>query len=235
MKLLINADDFGYTKGVSEGIIEGYHKGIIRSTTALCNMPDLAYAASLAASANELGIGIHLTLTLGESLTGGATITSDGHRFKSRKQFYEELDQVKEEEVYMEFKAQIERFIEVFGKLPDHIESHHSVHDAIHLLHVSQRISEAYQLPMRRYSFATYISGFYGETATVEQLIALLKKYRNEEAIELMTHPGFCDLALYRQSSYHTARVKELDVLCDEYVLAYIKEQGIHLSNYTSR
>ena len=30
MKVIINADDFGYTKAVTEGIIEGYHRGIIR-------------------------------------------------------------------------------------------------------------------------------------------------------------------------------------------------------------
>ena len=35
MKLVINADDFGYTRGNTEGILEGYRKGIVRSTTAL--------------------------------------------------------------------------------------------------------------------------------------------------------------------------------------------------------
>lgn len=43
MKVIINADDFGYTKAVTDGIIKGYHQGIVRSTTALCNMPYIEY------------------------------------------------------------------------------------------------------------------------------------------------------------------------------------------------
>ncbi len=35
MKLIVNGDDLGYTRGVTEGILEGYHRGILRSTTAL--------------------------------------------------------------------------------------------------------------------------------------------------------------------------------------------------------
>ena len=70
MKLIINADDFGYTRGNTEGILEGYRKGIVRSTTALCNMPWLEYGRDLAKDFPGLGIGVHLTLTLGRSLTG---------------------------------------------------------------------------------------------------------------------------------------------------------------------
>lgn len=232
MKLIINADDFGYTKGVSEGILEGYQKGIIRSTTALCNMPGLPYAAELAKQAKGLGIGVHLTLTLGESLTKGKSLTSDGRQFKSRKQFYEEVDQIDEEEAYTEFKAQIERFIHVFHQMPDHLDSHHSVHDAGKLLKVSTRLSEEYHLPMRRYSQFTFVPGFYAELATVEDLIALLTQHQNLAAIELMTHPGFCDLELYRNSSYHTARVKELDVLCDPRLRTFLQKENIVLTNY---
>lgn len=235
MKLIINADDFGYTKGVSEGIIEGYHKGIIKSTTALCNMPGLSYAAELAKQAPNLGIGVHLTLTLGDSLTGGDSITTDGVKFKGRKQFYEELDQVDAEEVYAEFKAQIERFIEVFHRMPDHLDSHHSVHDAGHLLSVTKRLSEEYALPVRRYASFTYVPGFYADTATVDALLALLEAHKEEAEIEVMTHPGFCDLELYQESSYHTHRVVELAVLCHPTVLEYIKEQGILVTNYTMR
>ncbi|GAA0346175.1 hypothetical protein GCM10008931_41800 [Oceanobacillus oncorhynchi subsp. oncorhynchi] len=38
-KLIINADDFGYSKGVNFGIIESYKNGIVTSTTMMTNMP----------------------------------------------------------------------------------------------------------------------------------------------------------------------------------------------------
>ena len=47
MKIIVNADDMGYTRGVSEGIIEGYEKGIVTSTTVMCNMDQAAQAAQL--------------------------------------------------------------------------------------------------------------------------------------------------------------------------------------------
>ena len=47
-----------------------------------------------------------------------------------------------------------------------------------------------------------------------------------------MVHPGYCDLELYRRSSYNLARVQELDILCSDEVLAYIKAEGIELTHY---
>lgn len=232
MKLIINADDFAYTKGVTQGIMEGYHHGIIRSTTVLSNMPYLAYGASLVKDADELGIGVHLTLTLGDALTHGKTITTNGTHFKSRKQFYEELDHVDLQEVYDEFEAQIEHFIKVMKRCPDHLDSHHSVHDAKGLLEVSIKLAKRYHIPMRRYANAIYVPGFYGETATVDDLIALILQHKDEEAIEIMTHPGFCDLELYENSSYHTQRVVELSVLCDERIKEVLHKEHIDLTNY---
>ena len=47
-----------------------------------------------------------------------------------------------------------------------------------------------------------------------------------------MTHPGFCDLELYRASSYSTQRVHELDVLCSQEVLEYVEKHQIQLTHY---
>lgn len=235
MKLIINADDFGYTKSICDGIVEGCQKGIIRSTSVLCNMPYLEYGAELTKQVPELGIGVHLTLTLGESLTRGKTITKDGLHFKDRIQFYEELNDLDLVEVYIEFKAQIEKFINIFHRFPDHLDSHHSVHHAGEILKVSMLLSEEYGLPMRHYNSFELINEFYGNHTTVHEFIHILDTHMNFENIEIMTHPGFCDLELYRQSSYHFGRLKELDVLCDEQIIHYLKEHSITLTNYKNQ
>lgn len=230
MKLVINADDFGYTKANTDGIVEGYKKGIVRSTTAMCNMPYLEYAKTLAKDCPDLGIGVHLTLTMGKSLTQNKTLTDNQGHFLKRKAIYEnELDM---DEVYAEWKAQIERYIEVFGRKPTHLDSHHSVHDFNEKqLAVASRLAKEYDVEMRRYGHFKFVNGFYDQTATVDQLITLLKEHLDED-IEIMTHPGYCDLELYRDSSYSCQRVKELDVLCDERVLAFVKEHHIELVHY---
>ena len=44
MKLIINADDFGFTKSITDGIIEGIKGGYITSTSIMSNMEATEYA-----------------------------------------------------------------------------------------------------------------------------------------------------------------------------------------------
>ena len=89
MKIIVNADDMGYTRGVTEGIIEGYEKGIVTSTTVMCNMPNAAQAAQRLRSVPGLGTGVHLTLTCGRPLTRAKTLTDQHGDFLKNTQFYE--------------------------------------------------------------------------------------------------------------------------------------------------
>ncbi|GKU30457.1 carbohydrate deacetylase [Clostridium folliculivorans] len=231
MKLIINADDFGFTKGNTEGIIEGHKEGIITSTTALCNMPYLEYGAKISKETTDLGIGVHLNLTIGSSLTGGKTITKDGKVFLTKNQFYSSED-INLSEVETEFRAQIERFIQAFNRKPTHLDSHHGVHDRGEIYNITMKLSNEYGIPVRRYSAFNFVAGFYGENATIEVLKNIIKSNSEETGIELMTHPGYCDLELYNNSSYNVHRVKELYVLCCDEIKSFIKENSIELVHY---
>src|SRR5229473_8150417 len=61
-QLIVNADDFGITRGITDGIVEGHRRGMITSATIMANMPAFAYAAHVARSYPSLGIGLHLNL-----------------------------------------------------------------------------------------------------------------------------------------------------------------------------
>lgn len=231
MKLVINGDDLGYTMGVNQGIIEGYKKGILRSTTALCNSDYLLEAKQMCDECPGLGVGVHLTCTLGKSLTQNKTLTDEnGEFFPGRTTIW--TKDVDYDELYREWKAQIERYIEVFGHLPTHLDSHHSVHDATpKSLAVAKRLAAEYGLEMRRYGPYKFVNEFFGPTATKENLLAILEKYKDED-IEIMLHPAFCELELYQKSSYSLGRVVELSVVCDEEVKKYIDEHNIELVHY---
>ena len=56
-KLIVNADDFGYSKGVNLGIIEAHTNGIVTSATLMANMPYSEHAAKLAHAHPNLGGG----------------------------------------------------------------------------------------------------------------------------------------------------------------------------------
>ena len=66
--LIVNADDFGLTAGVSRGILDAHRKGIVTSTTVIVNRSiDPALVEQLVASG--LGVGLHLNLTLGRPIS----------------------------------------------------------------------------------------------------------------------------------------------------------------------
>ncbi|MBQ1476696.1 MAG: carbohydrate deacetylase [Erysipelotrichaceae bacterium] len=232
MKLIINGDDLGYTLANTYGIIEAYQNGILRSTTALTNSRYIREAAECTKGLEGLGIGVHLTLTLGEALTDNKTLTDEnGYFFKGPVTVFQHGPDYGE--IYAEWKAQIERFIEVFGRMPTHLDSHHSVHDRTpEALKVSKRLAEEYGLPLRGYNPFTFVRDFNSHNGTtVEKLKEILIDHKDEN-IEIMCHPGYCDLELYRQSSNSLNRVVELDVLCSDEIREFIKDNGIELVHY---
>ncbi len=233
MKLVINGDDLGYTRANSEGIFQAYEEGILRSTTALTNSKYFEeYIEKAEKEHPGLGVGVHMTLTLGAPLTQNKTLTDPetGEFWPGRKKIWEMNPDY--DEIYAEWKAQIERFISVTGHKPTHLDSHHSVHDATpEAKAVSLRLAEEYGLQLRRYGSYKFVAGFYGPVATAETLIRLLEENKDSD-IEIMCHPGWCDLELYRMSSYAADRVKELDVLCSPEVLRYVRENQIELCHY---
>ena len=76
--LIVNADDFGLSKGQNYGIIEACRRGVVTSTTALVNGEAVEHAAQLSRDVPELGVGMHFVLTLGMPLTPMPGLTRDG-------------------------------------------------------------------------------------------------------------------------------------------------------------
>lgn len=129
LRLIVNADDYGHTAGVSAGIREAHQQGIVTSTSAMMNSPDVADALAVAAqSCSRLGIGVHLVLTSGTPLLEPdsiqSLITSD-HKFLGEEGFIEHLPEIHLDEVWAEWSAQVEKFVAVTGHWPDHLDSHH--------------------------------------------------------------------------------------------------------------
>ncbi len=128
-RLIVNADDYARTPEVARGIRQAHRRGIVTSTTAMMNMAGAGQDLQLAhGECPRLGLGVHLVLTSGRPLTSPACVPSlvdgDGN-LRKLEHFLARLDLVKVDEVEAEWRAQVERFQAIAGRLPDHLDSHH--------------------------------------------------------------------------------------------------------------
>src|SRR5271163_4003355 len=93
--LILNADDFGYTKGINEGIIRGHRDGILTSTTLMANGPAFDDAVKLANANLTLGVGCHLVLIGGKCVARTEDVASlvdaDGNLPESLPKFVARL------------------------------------------------------------------------------------------------------------------------------------------------
>ena len=126
-KVIINADDFGYSRGINYGIIDSHRLGILTSTTIMAGMPGFDHAVHLAKENPKLGIGVHLTLTCGYPLLKDyQTIVDENGKFKHLS-FFTHDNNYDFDEVYREWEAQIEKVLASEIK-PSHLDSHHHTH-----------------------------------------------------------------------------------------------------------
>lgn len=230
MKLILNADDFGYTKEINRGIMHGMRNGIITSTTVLTNCEIDPSDCEELKSIKHIGIGLHLNLTLEKPITSGPTIQDSNGYFYDRKKL--DFSQLNLTEVELEFRTQIKRFIELFQQLPSHFDSHHSIHDHPIILPITLKLMQEYKIPARRLSNVTFVSQFFGQNATVKNLKEIIITHKNQECIEIMTHPGYSDDILRSKSTYSDHRENELSALISPEIKTFIEQEGIELSYY---
>ncbi|NRT32599.1 hypothetical protein BJV38_004816 [Clostridium beijerinckii] len=242
MKLIINADDFGISKAINLGIMEGFKNGIVTSTTLMCNMEATEHAVELAKKNPKLGVGIHLVLTAGKPLSKDVKtlVDVDGNFLKYDKIFKSaSIDDVRKE-----FRSQIEKFLS-FGIVPTHIDTHHHVHTKKDIFTVVYELAKEINIPVRyieeigkdKYkdirTTTKFIDNFY-DLPMIEPKI-LQKICENNidiESLEVMCHPGYLDHKIISSSSYAYPRVKELETLTDKEVIRFIKDKNIQLINF---
>ena len=236
MKLIVNSDDFGLTPGVNLGIIDALKRGILRSTTAMMNMPAIEMAAEMAKANPDLGVGIHLVLTAGKPLLKThKTIVDENGNFLKNAVLVRKQD-VDVEEVYAEYVAQMERYIELFGHKPTHIDGHHHTHKLPQTVEATKRLAEKYGMKYIREveSEVAFIPDFYGPNTNFDQFKKVLERHKDAAYVELMCHVALIDVDLIQCSTYNFDRVHELETLIGSQAKAYIAELKIELTNFAS-
>jgi chitin disaccharide deacetylase len=139
-RLIINADDFGFTAGVNRAIIEAHTNGVVTSSTLMANGRAFADAVKLAKSVPRLSIGCHVVLIDGEpivvadkipSLAGKSSAASSrGQEFRDGLKSFAVraiAGRLSADEIAAEATAQILK-IQATGIVVSHIDTHKHTH-----------------------------------------------------------------------------------------------------------
>jgi len=241
--VIINADDFGYSHGINEGIIKAHEDGILSSTTMLANMPGFDDAVKLAKGHPSLGIGVHLALTCGSPVLDNVSTLTVNKEFRNIA-FYENDFSIDVGELYHEWDAQIQKILDA-GIKPTHLDSHHHVNRIDPMKEVFIKLAREYNLPVRNNfdvpSDIKTVNKFFmefdmlGQTKdiwkdmTVNNLIQDCKTY---ETVEVMCHPGYIDHVVLERSSLTDARAYTTKDLQNPKYQKALEKEGITVGTY---
>ena len=173
-ELIVNADEFGLTEGVNQGIARVHSEGIVTSTTMVANEYAFDHAVTLAQKVPRLAIGIHLNVTYGVPVLPEVRVFSlvdeDGF-FYRRGPFLKRLMTGRIDLVHVEdeFRAQVEKVLEA-GIRPSHLDSHESVHMYPSLFTIVAGLAREFRLPVRLQDEPMPASGFVSRRAYLRYL-----------------------------------------------------------------
>lgn len=217
--LIVNADDFGASRGINRAIRELHDRGVVTSASLMIAMPAADDAVEIAKRAERLGVGLHVALTDEES--NPLVDFGDSARCAAA------------------IAGQIERFAAAANRLPTHLDSHQNVHRDERLSPIFTELAKRYALPLREHSPVRYFSNFYGqwddgeshpEQISIENLLAMLDAELSDGILELSCHPGYPGDDFL--SPYDRERAIEVQTLSDRRVLEYLETHGVTLINF---
>lgn len=131
-RLIVNADDFGYTSGVNRAIVKAHSCGVVTSSTLMANGAAFAEAVELAKTVPKLSVGCHVVLTDGEPVLAAEqlpSLTSAAHFRDGMVEFGTRAvaGSMDADQITAEATAQI-RKIQSAGIAVSHFDTHKHTH-----------------------------------------------------------------------------------------------------------
>lgn len=256
-RLVVNADDFGFTSDVNRGIVEAHRRGILTATTLMATGEAFEDAVELAHSTPTLDVGCHIVLVGAPGLPQTIPqLVRDMALGRLR--------------VYDEIAAQVRKIVGA-GLHPTHLDTHKHTHLLPPVLNALAHISSDFGIPWVRRPFdfpmqssraglvkravsgsftlvrshferelsrrgcrsTDHFAGFQitGNYDSAE--LAALIRALPEGSTEFMCHPGFCGNQLRGAATrLKESRERELRALVSSEVRVALKEARVELVSY---
>ena len=247
-KIIVRADDLGFSEGVNYGIEKSCRDGIIRSVGIMSNMPATKHGYDLVKDL-DLCFGLHTNICAGKPLTDPKLIPSicdESGNLKTSKEYRaaakEGKDFVVLDEVILEIEAQYEAFVKLTGDKPHYFEGH-----AV----ASINFFKGLEIVANRHNCDYLGMNFDGPTKFRNSYLynrmdsmnpdynpfESLKKYALEDYGEdgylmFVCHPGYLDEYILTVSSMTRPRPKEVAFAISEETKNWLKENDVQVITY---
>ena len=240
-RLIVNADDFGFTRDVNEGIVHARRNGILTSTTLMATGPAFDHAVALARETPQLDIGVHLVLV------GAPGFPATLKRLTAAVA----LGRIR---IYDQLARQVQKILDA-GLQPTHLDTHKHTHMLPPVLDAVARIARQFRIPwvrrpiplripflvsalqnkLARYGCRTtdHFAGFEITGGYDTPGLAAVIRNLPDGLTEFMCHPGFCGDELRAASTrLKDSRRIELEALTSPEARRAIDESAVTLVRY---
>ena len=242
-RLLIRADDLGFSEAVNYGIEKTVKQGIIKTVGLMVNMDATIHGFNLIKDANVC-LGLHTNICVGRPISNPKDIPSiiqANGEFRTSSEYRKaEKDFVNLDEVVMEIEAQYKRFVEITGHNPHYFEGHAVASE--NFFKGLEIVAQKYNLPLLLFSFDGQPILF-RETKLYIHMDSMNTGYNPEKSLKSISfhqdsvemfvcHPGYLDEYILNHSSLTIPRTQEVEMLCNPGIEEWIQNSDIELVTY---
>lgn len=249
-RLIIRADDLGYSEAVNYGIAKTVREGLTGSVGVMPNMPSAAHGLKLLEN-TDVCLGLHTNVCLGRPCAAPERIPSllDEKGYLRSSRDYREARKRGEEftrldEMVIEIEAQYLRYVQLTGRQPGYFEAHAVASE--NLGRGLEIVAEKYGLRYSNVTPENETGLFAGKPITHCPLKSMEPSYDPwkclKEAVAAMKedmpyvfvcHPGYLDAFLLNSSSLTVNRTKEVEMLCDPEIRQWLAQENVVLCRYS--
>ena len=224
--LIVNADDFGQSQGINQGICEAFERGIVTSASLMVRWAGAAEAAHYSQDHPEMSVGLHVDF--------GEWVYRDG----SWVSLYQVVSTKDESACYRELWRQIDQFHTLTGRTPTHLDSHQHIHRQGFLRHMFSDAATKLEAPLRDdTAHVRYCGAFYGQTDNGEALPDNITVGALGKIIDGLA-PGYTELgchpakAVDMESGYQEPRLAEFAMLSSPDLRSMLRNKDVELCSF---
>lgn len=243
-KLLLRADDLGFSEAVNLGILKSVRGGMIRNVGMMSNMESAKSGYHLLKN-QDIALGLHVNLCAGRCVSDPKEIPTiakeNGVFFSSADIRSREKDTIGMEEAEIEIDAQVQKFREITNKNPDYMDVHaiqspHAMEAAAHVADKYQifydRVMENKQWEKDHHLYGLMAKPDETNTYDAVKFFEDHKQFMKEHNTVVVFHPGYLDYYILTHSSYTVIRPFETEFLTSEYLKAFVATNQLELSDF---